>query len=132
MQIRYRGGNTDTHEAIQFVDRSLFRPENGGRSDVTRMVVIITDGESRMAKETVAAAESLKSKNVTVFAIGVGNQIDVAELRAMASQPSSEFVFEVTNFQALSGIKKELVTRTCKGENKGFRQVLCFVINFNF
>ncbi|PVD20005.1 hypothetical protein C0Q70_20499 [Pomacea canaliculata] len=113
-QIRYRGGNTDTHEAIQFVDRSLFRPENGGRSDVTRMVVIITDGESRMAKETVAAAESLKSKNVTVFAIGVGNQIDVAELRAMASQPSSEFVFEVTNFQALSGIKKELVTRTCK------------------
>nr|KAG5708598.1 hypothetical protein BaRGS_033019 [Batillaria attramentaria] len=113
-QIKSRGGNTDTHEALQFVDKELFLPENGARPDVARVVVVITDGESRKAQETLEAARALRDHGATIFAIGVGSKIDVQELRAMASEPSSEFVYEVTNFAALSSIKSELVIKTCK------------------
>jgi hypothetical protein len=43
-------------------------------------------------------------------------QVNVEQLRGMASEPSSDFVFEVTDFQALASIKSELVIKTCKGK----------------
>ena len=115
-QIKSKGGNTDTHEALEFVDYSLFQARHGARHNVSRIVVVITDGASRKAKATIAAARTLRDHGVTIFAIGVGNQVNVAQLRDMASQPSGEFVFEVTNFQALDSIRSELISKTCQGQ----------------
>ena len=99
------------------MDAHLFQARNGARHNVSRIVVVITDGASRKSKATLAAASTLRDHGATIFAIGVGNQVNVAQLRDMASRPSAEFVYEVTNFQALDSIRSELVTKTCQGQN---------------
>ena len=97
------------------MDDRLFLARHGARHNVSRVVVVITDGASRKAKATLEAARALRDHGATIFAIGVGRQVRVDQLSDMASRPSEEFVFEVTNFQALASIKSELVIKTCQG-----------------
>lgn len=115
-KIKSRGGNTNTHDALAFVDQNLFLAKHGARNNVSRIVIVITDGASRMVKATLEAARALRDHGAAIFSIGVGNQVNAEQLRGMASEPSEHFVFEVTNFQALAKIKNELVIKTCKVE----------------
>jgi hypothetical protein len=61
-------------------------------------------------------AAKAKMKKITMFAIGIGSRINERELKAIASAPSSEFMFKVDSYSALEKIKKTLAVRTCKGE----------------
>ena len=53
--------------------------------------------------------------DVTVFAVGVGRRTDIKELRAIASEPSEQFVFTVSNFDLLQSIREELAMSACAG-----------------
>ncbi|GFR59773.1 hypothetical protein ElyMa_003515000, partial [Elysia marginata] len=56
----------------------------------------------------------LAGTNITVLSIGIGTNVDVAELTLIASKPS--LVFKVGDFQALKAIQTELVTDICKDQ----------------
>ena len=59
--IKFKGGNTYTHRALQFVSTHMLTKGNGTRDGVAKMVVIITDGQSVNFDKTVAAADAIKA-----------------------------------------------------------------------
>ncbi|CAG2199900.1 COL12A [Mytilus edulis] len=57
--IPYRLGATNTHLALEFVTQNSFLSANGGRSNIKRIVIILTDGKSQIPDQTKKAAEQL-------------------------------------------------------------------------
>ena len=88
--IAYRGGGTATHIALQLLISQGFTTDGGARlSDggVSRLAVVLTDGVSNSAAETISAASAVHSfePSINVYAIGVGSNLNQAELNAIAS-----------------------------------------------
>lgn len=50
-----------------------------------------------------------------MLAIGVGHGINDAELKAIGSDPDSQYVFRADNFDALSSLKAMLSNKACEG-----------------
>uniref|UniRef100_A0A3Q3EBL5 VWFA domain-containing protein n=1 Tax=Hippocampus comes TaxID=109280 RepID=A0A3Q3EBL5_HIPCM len=99
--LPFRGGCTETGEAIDFIRTQLFNESAGSRASqgVSQIAVVITDGVS--GDDVVQPALRLRQHSVTVFAIGVGGGANVTELDAIANQPSEDFRFLIDNFQSL-------------------------------
>jgi len=67
------------------------------------------------------ASEGIKNKGVTVYAIGVGNEVDRDELEEIASD--SEYVFTTSSFRALRTIAPLIRTGICEGKSKSAMKV---------
>ncbi|XP_043959271.1 integrin alpha-M-like [Gambusia affinis] len=110
--INQLGGGTNTARAIQNVVDDVFSPQKGSRSNVKRILIVITDGESHDRQNLPAATQSADRKNILRFAIGVGNAFTSTsakeELIEIASQPADNFVFQVGSFDALDKIRDNL------------------------
>ena len=85
---------------------------------MSKVVVVITDGKSRNMLRTLIEASRAKRNGVHLFAIGVGHAVNYRELSRMASQPSSEYFFQVAGYSALGSLKKILAVKTCQGGRK--------------
>ncbi|XP_013401673.1 ZP domain-containing protein-like [Lingula anatina] len=111
-RIRQMGDGTNTALALSTVRTSSFTAARGDRPNVPNLVIVMTDGRSNDMAAT--AREANKLRNIaSVFAIGVGSNVNTAELKAMATDPDSKFVFTVTDFSALSNIETQLATDAC-------------------
>lgn len=109
--IHYLGGNTRTGRAIQFAFDHLFSKSS---RFLTKIAVVLTDGKSQDEVKDVAA-EARKNK-ITLFAIGVGSEIEEDELKAIANKPSSTYVFYVEDYIAISRIKEVIKQKLCEGK----------------
>uniref|UniRef100_A0A663N0H2 Collagen alpha-1(XXI) chain n=1 Tax=Athene cunicularia TaxID=194338 RepID=A0A663N0H2_ATHCN len=107
--IHYLGGNTRTGRAIQFAFDHLFAKSS---RFLTKIAVVLTDGKSQDEVKDVAA-EARKNK-ITLFAIGVGSEIEEDELKAIANRPSSTYVFYVEDYIAISRIKEVIKQKLCE------------------
>ncbi|XP_043366325.1 collagen alpha-1(XXI) chain [Dermochelys coriacea] len=107
--IQYLGGNTRTGRAIQFAIDHLFAKSS---RFLTKIAVVLTDGKSQDEVKD-AAAEARKNK-ITLFAIGVGSEIEEVELRAIANKPSSIYVFYVEDYIAISRIREVIKQKLCE------------------
>ncbi|OXB63173.1 hypothetical protein ASZ78_016234 [Callipepla squamata] len=107
--IHYLGGNTRTGRAIQFAYDHLFAKSS---RFLTKIAVVLTDGKSQDEVKDVAA-EARKNK-ITLFAIGVGSEIEEDELKAIANKPSSTYVFYVEDYIAISRIKEVIKQKLCE------------------
>ncbi|XP_010220706.1 PREDICTED: collagen alpha-1(XXI) chain [Tinamus guttatus] len=107
--IHYLGGNTKTGRAIQFAYDHLFAKSS---RFLTKIAVVLTDGKSQDEVKDVAA-EARKNK-ITLFAIGVGSEIEEDELKAIANKPSSTYVFYVEDYIAISRIKEVIKQKLCE------------------
>uniref|UniRef100_A0A194AMR8 VWFA domain-containing protein n=1 Tax=Pinctada fucata TaxID=50426 RepID=A0A194AMR8_PINFU len=106
------GAGTNTSIALAYVRENSFLPQNGGRANATKIVVVITDGQSFDPDETKKEANLLKAEpGVTVFAIGVGSEISSKELSIISS--NSAQTFTVANFDVLQTIQKTLENAAC-------------------
>lgn len=116
--IRQNGGyHTKTADALRYARQNVL----GGRGDhvrenVTKVVVVITDGLSDNRTATALEAARTKEAGIHVFALGVGKDVDLEELDAMASQPSNYYTFLVDGYEGLSNIRELLAIKTCTGE----------------
>ena len=75
--IAYRGGGTATHIALQLLISQGFTTGGGARlSDggVSRLAVVLIDGLSNSAAQTISAARAVHSfePSLNVYVIGVG------------------------------------------------------------
>uniref|UniRef100_A0A803TII3 VWFA domain-containing protein n=1 Tax=Anolis carolinensis TaxID=28377 RepID=A0A803TII3_ANOCA len=72
-KLPYRGGQTYTGAAIDFVRKKVFSKKMGSRKDqgVQQLAVVITDGES--LDNFTGPASKLRRKGVTVYAVGIQN-----------------------------------------------------------
>jgi len=109
--------NTNTSGGIYVGQKVLLDPSNGGRVGAPKMMVVITDGASTYDKQfTVPYANEAKAAGTMVIAVGVGNQTDPAELKAIAgtSKSGTLLYFQADNYDMLAPIKDTLAHATCQ------------------
>nr|XP_023700864.1 integrin alpha-X-like isoform X1 [Paramormyrops kingsleyae] len=100
-------GQTYTPSAIRYVLTNMLVPERGMRPDSKKLLVVITDGRSNDRRDTFHAVIPLAEQmGVVRYAIGVGKDYSIEELRQIASSPSN--VFESDSFDALNSIQEQV------------------------
>lgn len=102
-----RRGGTDIGYALNFTRQNSFTSSHGARTDATKIVILITDGQSPIDKE----AELLKDENVTIFCVGVTNGINEQQLRRVSSH--NDYTYTTESFANLSRIQTILAEKTC-------------------
>ena len=83
------------------------------RPNIPKIAIFLTDGLSRDEKRTAKEANLTHDAGITVFSIGIGDGIDLIEIRRIASDPDDSFVFQVDDFNSLDSIKDALAIKTC-------------------
>nr|XP_040016906.1 LOW QUALITY PROTEIN: collagen alpha-1(XII) chain [Gasterosteus aculeatus aculeatus] len=119
--LPYKGGDTKTGDALDYVLKNSFTEEGGARKDFPKVLVIITDGKSEDAVET--SARQLRSAGVEIFVLGV-QQADTEEMKLMASAPHRSHVFTVANFDQIRSVQKQLVAQLCAGVDEQLSAVV--------
>ncbi|NWT77472.1 ITA10 protein, partial [Lanius ludovicianus] len=117
---RQEGRETRTAMAIRQACTESFSPAQGGRPGATRLLLVVTDGESHDGDELPAALAECDRHNVTRYAIAVlghylRRQQDpedfIREIKSIASDPDEKYFFNVTDEAALSDIVDALGDR---------------------
>ncbi|XP_061752464.1 collagen alpha-1(XII) chain-like [Nerophis ophidion] len=103
--LPYKGGNTMTGVALNYILQYNFRHYAGMRQDSRKMVILLTDGKSQ--DEVVSHSQNLKETGIELYAIGVKNA-DENELRSIASDPLETHMYNVDDFQLLLDIVDDL------------------------
>ncbi|XP_041420606.1 collagen alpha-1(XII) chain isoform X2 [Xenopus laevis] len=111
-RIPYKGGNTMTGEALDYLIKNSFVKSAGSRKGFPRIAIIITDGKSQ--DEVEIPARELRSLGVEVFSLGI-KAADAKELKQIASLPSLKHVFNVANFDSIVEVQDEIITEVCSG-----------------
>ncbi|XP_037533181.1 collagen alpha-1(XIV) chain [Nematolebias whitei] len=120
--LPYKGGNTLTGLALNFISENYFKPEFGSRLGVPKIGILITDGKSQ--DDVIPPAKSLREAGVELFAIGVKNA-DENELRYIASEPEETHIYNVADFNVMSLIVEALTKMVCEQveqQDKDIRQ----------
>ncbi|XP_071318507.1 integrin alpha-M [Trachinotus anak] len=111
-RIDQQMGGTYTARAIRYVVQQIFIPQRGSRSNVKKILIVITDGESNDRRDLSNAVSTAEQQKIVRFAIGVGSAFSNSnakqELNTIASSPSADHVFQVQNFEALEKIRQNL------------------------
>ena len=104
---RYTGGWTATGTALQYVRNNLiFNSGAGARSGAKKVVFVLTDGRSNRGIAPATPARQLKTGGVTMFALGVTNNVQQSELLSIAS--SSSYVFHVDSYATLNRVTEKI------------------------
>ena len=111
--IPYIRGGTHTAAALKYIKNFGFS-STIARRDASQIVIVLTDGYSRDPFSTKQEAKKLHDAGITTFVIGIGNGIDMDELRGIASNPDDKHLFQVDDYNALDTIKDLLVSRACE------------------
>ncbi|XP_032237299.1 collagen alpha-1(XII) chain [Nematostella vectensis] len=94
-ELRRKKGYTFIDKALTLADKSLFTQEAGMREDSQKVAVLMSDGIQTKDRgpftPTDIAANPLKMKGVQVYTVGIGADVDVFELMAVASGITSMF-----------------------------------------
>ncbi|XP_019621658.1 PREDICTED: uncharacterized protein LOC109467934 [Branchiostoma belcheri] len=113
-QIVYMDGpGTETGKAIMYM-ASRFPQREGAK----KIAIVITDGknnpESRVSVRM--AADRAREDGITLYAVGVGTEVDLRELTDLAGDPTR--VYNVEDFQSLSAFAEQgpLQTELCLSE----------------
>ncbi len=77
--------------------------------------MLLTDGFSNGIKPGFAAS-ALRNLGVSIFSIGVGQSVSVAELNEIASDPDTDYVFRLNNFNELASFVDRVSSVSCSGK----------------
>ena len=120
LNLAYDGGNTNTSGGLRRMHEDQFSAANGGRDNVDKIAIVITDGISTYDKElTIPEAETARNKGITIYAVGVTDAATTGagrqELSLMSSLPQveNENWFAAPDFDTLNTIEETLLTAAC-------------------
>ena len=121
----YQGGETNTAAALRRMREEVLVSQRGDRADVANVGIMITDGEStKEVNRTLPEAQLVHNAGITMFVVGVTNDINEVELRAIASDPDDSFFFNSTSILFLDALLHNLVDHLCRDDltdNRGKR-----------
>ena len=116
--LKYAGYRTALDDALRLVNTDVFSLSGGTRQNVPQILIILTDGKCTVCTEDLETAVSpLKENGVTIYTIGVTENINRTELEIISSEPSRNYTFEVESFEDLKGITGSLHEQFCYGNN---------------
>ena len=81
---------------------------------IPRIAFILTDGRATVDSEQ--DAKKLKGLDVNVYAIGIGNVINVGALERIASSPADQYVSRIKNYHSIPTLVSESLTKICKSK----------------
>ena len=82
--------------------------------------ILLTDGRSNQGHSVSDAARQLRQRGVNMFSIGIGSNLNMYELRDVATDPDSTHVFRLDGFDNLSEFVDQMSTVACDGECLAF------------
>ena len=135
--ILYTGGSTNTPAGLMTL-LNEFSMMYGGRplqEGIPRITIVVTDGMSNAGggpPATIAVARNVHASNILAYAVGVGDSIDMDELNAIASDPSSQYVRLLSNFNIneLRELQESLNSEACQGNHslQCNAEILCVAV----
>lgn len=105
----YLKGGTLTAKALSFVKRKLF--DETGRPEVPKVLIVMTDGKS--TDNITLPAQKLHEANITVFAIGIGRNYDMGQLKEIASKPDTKYAL-TADFNRLNELYTSIRDDACR------------------
>ncbi|KAK7126051.1 hypothetical protein R3I93_021437 [Phoxinus phoxinus] len=110
------GLETNTFAALDDARKNAFLPENGGRPGATKVLVVVTDGESADGYKGQEVIEIFDRDGIIRFGIailkeGANIQKFVEEIELIASTPTENYMFNVSSEEALINIAGTLGDR---------------------
>ncbi|NWU98133.1 ITA2 protein, partial [Upupa epops] len=106
-----KGGDlTNTFKAIDNARQHAFSPDSGGRLTATKVMVVVTDGESHDGSNLKTVIGKCNEDNITRFGIAVlgyliRHELDtknlIKEIKGIASLPTDKYFFNVSSEAAL-------------------------------
>ncbi|XP_041366861.1 cartilage matrix protein-like [Gigantopelta aegis] len=117
----YPNGGTKTYLGI---DEAVSMAVTSGRSQAEKAMIVITDGESDDITKTIAAAVAARRQGFTIYAVGVGSNVNSMELEGVASTANDVIIAESFNVLAteLGNLTKQCVAFTVKLTGQTVRQ----------
>uniref|UniRef100_A0A8B9LB67 Collagen, type XII, alpha 1a n=1 Tax=Astyanax mexicanus TaxID=7994 RepID=A0A8B9LB67_ASTMX len=109
--LPYKGGNTLTGLALNYILQNNFKANVGMRPNSRKIGVLVTDGKSQ--DDIIANSQNLRDQGIELYAIGVKNA-DENELRSIASDPDEIHMYNVADFSFLLDIVDDLTDNLCK------------------
>uniref|UniRef100_A0A9J7XQZ0 Collagen, type XII, alpha 1a n=1 Tax=Cyprinus carpio carpio TaxID=630221 RepID=A0A9J7XQZ0_CYPCA len=108
--LPYKGGNTLTGLALNYILQNNFKPNVGMRPNSRKIGVLVTDGKSQ--DDITVNSQNLRDQGIELYAIGVKNA-DENELRTIASDPDDIHMYNVADFSFLLDIVDDLTNNLC-------------------
>ncbi|XP_058604797.1 collagen alpha-1(XII) chain isoform X4 [Onychostoma macrolepis] len=108
--LPYKGGNTLTGLALNYLLQNNFKANVGMRPNSRKIGVLVTDGKSQ--DDITVNSQNLRDQGIELYAIGVKNA-DENELRSIASDPDDIHMYNVADFSFLLDIVDDLTNNLC-------------------
>ena len=110
LSLNYVPGTTNTASALNLAQLEI---RSEGRVGVASIVYVFTGSESNDLDVTLTAAEEACRDGVTIASIGISRNVNVDEVRGIAS--NDNLVFLVNNYQlsSLNTIRENIVISVC-------------------
>ena len=117
--LPYYGGLTMTYMGLLRAGTEFQKNSVEGRK---KLLFVMTDGQSTAVAGVPGFSLSrrvsmrIQRTGIKVISIGVGDQVDPAELRAIASFPKTENVIQYSNFDQLISASRRITAMSLKGK----------------
>ena len=82
---------------------------------IPKVLLLLTDGFSNGINPGYPAS-ALRNLGVSIFSIGVGRSVSQAELKKIASDPDTDYVFTLNSFNELSSFVDRISSASCSGK----------------
>ncbi|XP_068428785.1 collagen, type XXVIII, alpha 2a [Clinocottus analis] len=121
-KMPYMGEGTYTGTAIRKATQEAFF---SARPGVRKVAIVITDGQTdkRESVKLDIAVREAHAANIEMYALGIVNSSDptqmefLQELNLIASDPDSEHMYLIDDFNTLPALESKLVSQFCEDEN---------------
>ncbi|KAK3569003.1 hypothetical protein QTP86_021589 [Hemibagrus guttatus] len=121
-KMPYMGEGTYTGTAIRKATQEAFY---SARNGVSKVAIVITDGQAdkREPVKLDMAVREAHAANIEMYALGIVNTSDptqaefLRELNLIASDPDSEHMYLIDDFNTLPALESKLVSQFCEDEN---------------
>jgi len=111
--IVYSYGGTRTDRALRMAETEFFC-SGCNPAGKPKVLMVITDGNTNVGSEDLGVAtKGMKDNKVTIISLGIGPDIDLSELRLIASEPKEKHVFKLANFDELKAKLDSILVQAC-------------------
>ncbi len=111
-------GSTFINRALALADTDMYTAASGDRPDVPDVLVVLTDGNQTPELKAQYpsledAAKKLRSRGITIVAVGVGDKLENNNLKAMAT--SENYLFTIGSYDDVFKLIFNVSATACGG-----------------
>jgi len=117
--VRQETGDANTHEAVDEMTFDGFSESNGARQlacGYRRVGILLTAGQSNAPNKTISAAARARDADVKMIVVGIGKNLCLCELEAIASEPNCQNLIVLENVTERHSLTHVILHRIREGK----------------